>query len=135
MSTHRAAVKPSQEDAFTIKDLPSPRATPGSVVVKVLATSIVPFMKEVMDGGRGYPIAYPIVPGALAIARLVEVGSDAVSLSPDQLCFCDITIRGRDDPNVSILMGLHGGAFGAPHMKLMEGEWYVVIPFWASVTR
>ena len=60
-----------------------------------------------------------MIPGANCIGRIHDVGPDATILKPGQLVLCDITVKARDDPDVSILMGLHGGA--AP--KLMEGEW------------
>jgi threonine dehydrogenase-like Zn-dependent dehydrogenase len=63
-----------------------------------------------------------MTPGNTAIGRVFEVGPDAVKLTPNQLVFCDITIRARDDPNVSILFGIHGGGYPAAQ-KLMDGEW------------
>jgi threonine dehydrogenase-like Zn-dependent dehydrogenase len=63
-----------------------------------------------------------MTPGNTAIGRVFEVGPDAVKLTPGQLVFCDITIRARDNPNVSILFGIHGGGYSAAQ-KLMEGEW------------
>jgi D-arabinose 1-dehydrogenase-like Zn-dependent alcohol dehydrogenase len=63
-----------------------------------------------------------MTPGNTAIGRVFEVGPDAVSLTPGQMVFCDITIRARDDPSVTILYGIHGGGYPAAK-KLMDGEW------------
>ncbi|KAL9100589.1 MAG: hypothetical protein Q9163_004048 [Psora crenata] len=123
MSTFRAAVLSSHSSPIALQTLPKPEVTPGSVLVRILAVSIIPYTKEVLDGSREYPLAFPIVPGGLATGRVEEVGPDAVRLTPGQLVFCDFTINGRDDPTVQILMGFLGGAPGSPEMKLMEGEW------------
>jgi D-arabinose 1-dehydrogenase-like Zn-dependent alcohol dehydrogenase len=63
-----------------------------------------------------------MTPGNTAIGRVFEVGPDAVQLTPGQLGLCDITIRARDNPSVSILFGVHGGGYPAAQ-KLMDGEW------------
>ncbi|KAL4934979.1 hypothetical protein BDV06DRAFT_234841 [Aspergillus oleicola] len=97
-------------------------ATTGDAIVRVLAADIVPYMAEVIDGRRPYPLSLPMTPGNTAIGRIAEVGPDAVSLQPGQLVFCDITIRARDNPAVSILYGIHGGGSPAAQ-KLMDGVW------------
>lgn len=63
-----------------------------------------------------------MTPGSTAIGRIEKVGADAVELSSGDLVFCDVTIRARDNPNVSILFGIHGGGSQAAG-KLMDGEW------------
>ena len=89
--------------------------------MRILATPLVPYMKQILNGSRNYPITFPFTPGSNAIARVDSVGPDAVSLRPGQLVFCDITIHGRDDPDVLFLMGVHGGTLAS--QKLMEGPW------------
>ena len=122
MSTYRAIVVSSHEDAPVLKTLPRPTPGNGEVLVRILATPFVPYMKEILNGTRKYPLNFPITPGSNAIARVEEVGPDAVSLAKGQLVFCDITIHGRDDPNVQMLLGVHGGGYPAAQ-KLMEGPW------------
>jgi threonine dehydrogenase-like Zn-dependent dehydrogenase len=79
-------------------------------------------MGEILDGSRGYPLSLPLTPGGSAIGRIEEVGPDAVHLAKGQLVFCDVTIRARDNPSVSILFGIHGGGYPEAQ-KLMDGEW------------
>lgn len=79
-------------------------------------------MRDVLTNKRPYPLILPITPGNTAIARIHEVGPDSVALKPGQLVFCDITIRARDDPSVSMLYGMHGGQ-SPESLKLMDGVW------------
>lgn len=119
MATHHALVLKSTSEPLSLDTRPIPTAVSGSVVVKVLGLSIVPYLHAILDGTLPYPITTPMVPGSSCIARIHSTGPDAVALTPGQLVYCDMTVRARDDPNLAILMGLHGGAA----MKLMEGEW------------
>lgn len=119
MATHRALILKSTSAPVSLETIPIPSATPGSAVVRVLGTYILPYLHSVLNGSLPYHIELPMIPGANCIGRIHDVGPDATILKPGQLVLCDITVKARDDPDVSILMGLHGGA--AP--KLMEGEW------------
>ncbi|KAE9370729.1 putative isopropanol dehydrogenase [Stipitochalara longipes BDJ] len=119
MATYRALVLKSTSEPLSLQVHPIPTAVPGSVIVKVLGLSVIPYLHAILDGTLPYSISLPMVPGSSCIARVHTVGPDAISLSPGQLVFCDLTVRARDDPNLAILMGIHGGA--AP--KLMDGEW------------
>jgi threonine dehydrogenase-like Zn-dependent dehydrogenase len=51
--------------------------------------------------------------------KVHAVGPDVITLKPGQLVLCDQTVRARQAPELSILMGFHGG--GAK--GLMGGEW------------
>ena len=122
MSTYRAIVVDSHSASPTIKDLPRPTPGNGEILIRIIATPFVPYMKQILDGSRKYPLNFPLTPGSNAIGRVEEPGPDAVSLTKGQLVFCDITIHGRDNPNVSMLLGVHGGGYPAAQ-KLMEGPW------------
>ena len=122
MATHRALVLSARDKPMSLEVVPRPTAKAGEAIVRVLAADIVPYISEVLDGSRPYPLSLPMTPGNTAIGRVEEIGPDAVSLAPGQLVFCDVTIRGRDDPSVTILFGIHGGGYPAAQ-KLMEGEW------------
>jgi D-arabinose 1-dehydrogenase-like Zn-dependent alcohol dehydrogenase len=122
MATHRAIVLHSRDKPVSIEDVPKPTANAGEVIIRILGVSVLPFMTQVLDGKLPYPLSLPMTPGASAIGRVESVGNDAVSLVPGQLVYCDAILRGRDDPSVSILLGLFGGATPAAQ-KLMEGEW------------
>ncbi|KAJ6115265.1 hypothetical protein N7486_001043 [Penicillium sp. IBT 16267x] len=122
MATHKALVLHSRDQPLALQTVPRPAAKAGEAVVQILVADIVPYMAEVLNGFLPYPLALPMTPGNSAIGRVFEVGPDAVSLTPGQLVLCDITIRPRDDPSVTILYGIHGGGYPAA-MKLMDGEW------------
>ncbi|KAL7928546.1 putative isopropanol dehydrogenase [Trichoderma chlorosporum] len=122
MATHKALVLRSRDQPLALETIPRPRAKAGEAVVRILGAGIVDYMSEILDGSRPYPLSLPMIPGSTAIGRIDEVGGDAVELNSGDLVFCDITIRARDNPNISILFGVHGGGSEASR-KLMDGEW------------
>jgi D-arabinose 1-dehydrogenase-like Zn-dependent alcohol dehydrogenase len=122
MATYRAILSTSASSALTVSALPRPTVIAGSVIVRILASTVVSYMRDVLTGKRPYPLTYPFTPGGSAIGRIEDVGPDAVSLKPGQLVLVNVAISGRDDPSVTILLGLHGGGYPAA-TKLMEGEW------------
>jgi hypothetical protein len=109
--THKALVLSTIQADIDLKvqDVPTPQATPGSVVVKVLFCMVVPYATQVYNGTRPYPMPLPLVIGSGGIARVVDVGPDATKLRPGHLVLVDSFIRGRDDADVSFLGGLHQG--------------------------
>ncbi|PYH88313.1 putative isopropanol dehydrogenase [Aspergillus ellipticus CBS 707.79] len=122
MATHKALVIHSHDKPLVLETKPRPVANTGEAVVRILASEVVPYMSEILDGTRHYSLSFPMTPGNSAIGRVFEVGPDAVELVPGQLVLCDITIRARDNPSVSILLGTHGGGYLAAQ-KLMDGPW------------
>lgn len=122
MTIHRALVLHARDKPLVLEDVPRPAASAGDAIVRTLAADIVPYMKDVITNRRPYPLIVPMTPGNTAIARIHEVGPDSVFLKPGQLVFCDITIRARDNPSVSILYGIHGGGTPASQ-KLMNEVW------------
>ncbi|KAH8698399.1 isopropanol dehydrogenase [Talaromyces proteolyticus] len=118
----KALVLHQRDQPMALETVRRPGAKAGEAVVRILAADIVPYMLEVLNGSRPYPLSLPMTPGNTAIGRIFEVGPDAVHLTPGQLVFCDITIRARDNPSVTILFGIHGGGYPAAK-KLMDGEW------------
>ncbi|KAM3086998.1 hypothetical protein ACMFMF_000929 [Clarireedia jacksonii] len=119
MATQKALRLKSKGQPLSLDEVPIPTSGPGSVVVKILGTFVLSYLPSVLDGSLPYPMTLPITPGGSSIGRVYSVGADSVSLEVGQLVYCDSTIHARDDPDLAILMGLHGGAA----MKLMEGEW------------
>lgn len=109
--SHKALVLSTIQADIDIKvqDVPTPQATPGSVVVRVLFCMVVPYATQVYNGTRPYPMPLPFVIGSGAIARVVAIGPDATKLMPGHLVMVDSFIRGRDDADVSCLGGLHQG--------------------------
>jgi NADPH:quinone reductase-like Zn-dependent oxidoreductase len=121
MATHRALVLHSFLSPLSPETRPIPTPTPGSAIIKALATYILPYQREVSTAARPYTLTLPLVPGNACIGRVAATGPDAVALTPGKLVFADITVSARDSPTDTILMGLHGGS-GAT-TRLMEGEW------------
>ncbi|KAJ5595314.1 uncharacterized protein N7459_001522 [Penicillium hispanicum] len=119
MPNHKALVLHSRDRPLVLEQVPRLGAKAGQAVVRILAADIVPYMAEVLNNSRPYPLSLPMTPGNTAIGRVFEVGPDAVHLTLGQLVFCDITIRGRDDPSTTILFGIHGG--GPAAQRLMDG--------------
>ncbi|RDH22083.1 NAD(P)-binding protein [Aspergillus niger ATCC 13496] len=122
MSTHKAAVIHARDKPLVVENVPRPVASTGDAIVRILAADIVPYMREVITNRRPYPLSIPMTLGNTAIARIHEVGPDCVTLTPGQLVFCDITIRARDNPAVTMLYGIHGAIHPAAQ-KLMDGVW------------
>ncbi|KAL2816536.1 isopropanol dehydrogenase [Aspergillus granulosus] len=122
MATHKALVLHARDKPLVLETVPRPMASTGDAIVRILAADIVPYMNDVLTDKRPYPLSLPMTPGNTAIGRIHEVGPDSVALTPGQLVFCDITIRARDSPSVSILYGIHGGGYPAAQ-KLMDGVW------------
>ena len=67
--THRAVIHASPKEPPTVQEVPRPDVGPGSAVVEILATPLITYMSEVINGVRPYPMVYPLVPGTSAIGR------------------------------------------------------------------
>ena len=120
--THRALVLRSTNEPPKVEVISTPQPTPGSVTVRIVVASIVPYMRDIYDGTRQYPFPMPLVIGSSAIGRVAAVGPDATFLKPGQLVHVDIFLRGRDDPTALCLFGIHEG-FTEGSRTLMHGEW------------
>lgn len=121
--THRALVLRSTTTPPSVESVPTPQATAGSAVVRILAAVVIPYMRDIYDGTRKYAFPTPLVIGSNAVGRVAAVGPDATKLAPGQLVLVDSTIRSRDDPTGAIfLAGVHEG-FTDGSRKLMHGEW------------
>ncbi|KAJ6588644.1 putative isopropanol dehydrogenase [Mycena capillaripes] len=105
-----------------LDDVPEPTAQPGSIVVRVLAAPVWDYLPEVVNGGRQYPLAYPLIFGTCAVGRVELVGPDVTLLTPGQLVFCDYIVRLRDEPDKRIVLGYHGG-MTVEEIKLSSGHW------------
>jgi alcohol dehydrogenase len=104
---------------LTIEDIPEPAPAAGDVLVHILASPIIPYMQEVLDGTRHYPLAPPIVPGYGAIGVVEKTGPDATCIQPGRLVLCDPMVRARDDslsPD-SILQGGIAAGVGAQKLQ------------------
>ncbi|RFU81832.1 alcohol dehydrogenase [Trichoderma arundinaceum] len=120
--THRALVLHSLDSPLKVEHPPTPQATSGNVVVRVLAANVLSYGREILDGTRPYPYPKPYIPGGSAIGRIAAVGPDSTVFAPGQLVLVDIMTRARDDTSVSYLMGIHNG-FSSASVKLATDEW------------
>lgn len=107
---NRAFWLSSFNEPANLVDLPVPSATPGSVVLHVLATIITPFTNHVHAGHiPSLNLILPLVPNPSCIARVHSVGPDAVRLAAGDLVYVDPTVVARDGPDVMIMQGHSGG--------------------------
>jgi threonine dehydrogenase-like Zn-dependent dehydrogenase len=106
---HRALVLETLENGFEVKTVPTPRADPGSAVVRILEAGVISYHREIYNGERHYDFPKPIVGGLSAVGRIVAVGEDAVVLRPGQLVWVDCVVHARDDPDCLFLTAIHDG--------------------------
>lgn len=121
--THRALVLHSTDSPLKVEHPATPQATPGNIVVRVLAANVPYYGREIIDGTRPYPYPKPYIPGGSAIGRVAAVGPDATVFAPGQLVLADIMTRARDDTSASYLLGIHQGFAEGASVKLAGGEW------------
>ncbi|KAK6367948.1 hypothetical protein LTS17_010101 [Exophiala oligosperma] len=123
-STHRALLLSSTRDPYDISVVSNatPQPTPGSAVIRILASGVLTYNNKVYSGKKPYPYPTPFVPGSGSIGRVASVHEDATRLTPGVLVFFDCFIRGRDDPDALILSGLSSG-FTKGSTDLMVGAW------------
>ncbi|KKY25084.1 putative isopropanol dehydrogenase [Phaeomoniella chlamydospora] len=121
-ATMHALVCESLDRPFSLKSIPTPDVTPGSIVVKVLACAVQSNLKEMFSGQGPFKFPTPIVPGTRAVGRVAITGPDTTSLSVGQLVMLDPFITARDNPDLQIIWGTFGGPCPASQ-KLMADNW------------
>lgn len=120
-SQHKALIFHSTSEPLQVTSQPVPKATSGSAVIRVLATNLLSYTKDIYNGTRQYAYPTPFTPGSAAVGHVVEVGPDATTLSAGDLVFTEIFLRGRDNVDALCLQGIHQG--GSEHSKkIVEGE-------------
>jgi alcohol dehydrogenase len=62
---------------LSLVDVPDPHAGAGEGVVKVLATPVLSYAREVFDRARNYSLLLPLTPGVGAIRVVDETGQHA----------------------------------------------------------
>ncbi|KAI0198816.1 GroES-like protein [Astrocystis sublimbata] len=100
-----------------------PKADPGSVIVRILESSVLSYQGDIYNGKRRYPLTTPIVGGCSAVGRVAVAGPDATILAPGQLVWVDCVVRGRDDQNAIYLWGIHEGS-SPSSQKLGREIWH-----------
>ncbi|KAJ6000854.1 alcohol dehydrogenase [Penicillium waksmanii] len=102
-ATCRALVLSAIKETLLLETRPTPQATSGSAVTKILAAAVLYYSRDIYNGTHKYELATPSVPGSGAIGRVAAIGPDATRLQVGDLVFIDIYIRGRDDYSVGAL--------------------------------
>ncbi|KAI3319878.1 GroES-like protein [Xylariaceae sp. AK1471] len=100
-----------------------PQIDPGSIIVRILESSILSYQNDIYNGKRHYQLTTPIVGGCSAVGRIAAVGPDSTILAPGQLVWVDCVVRGRDDPNAFYLWGIHEGS-NPGSQKLSREIWH-----------
>ncbi|KXH69016.1 hypothetical protein CSAL01_12179 [Colletotrichum salicis] len=101
---------------------PIPKATPGSVIVRVLAASVRANTSRISrNPHRGHALPLPFGPGHTAICRVSGISSDVTSLKVDQLIFIDPYIQARDGDGFYISAVMEGST--PESLKLSRGDW------------
>ncbi|KAK7703858.1 hypothetical protein SLS64_008803 [Diaporthe eres] len=119
--THQAVFLPAKGEPTALVTRETPRAGPGSAVVRVISAYVISYANEVYGLKRPHGLPTPFVPGSGAICRVEEVGPDATSIAPGQLVLFDMMIRARDNPREFYLSGALAGITEASH-RLAHGE-------------
>lgn len=93
----RAAVLTAFGKPLEVQQVPDPELGGGEVLLRVLATCVLPYAQEIFSGERRYPLEPPVVPGLGGVCRVIRLGPDATKLAVGDLVWCDPTVRSRDD--------------------------------------
>ncbi|CAH0028285.1 unnamed protein product [Clonostachys rhizophaga] len=102
---------------------PTPKPGPGSVLIRILASSIRANSRRVyQEPTSGHPLPTAFVPGFAAIGRVAETGPDATRLQRGQLVFFDPYIIGRDSSDAKYISGLME-CLDEESKRLSRGEW------------
>lgn len=122
-STHRALLFSAVGEPLSVQKAPTPEALHGSLIVKVLASSVASVSHHHLNGVPGLTVPTPYVYGNNAIARVAAIGPDTTSLKVGQLVMVDSFVRGRDNPDVQLLFGI--GVFGGnpAALNLQKNIW------------
>ena len=92
----KAAILKTIGSPLAIENVSDPKPKTGEVVVDIIAAPVISYSKDVFSGVRKYPFLLPMIPGASAIGKISDLGSDATDLKIGDLVYCDPTVRARD---------------------------------------
>ncbi|UQC81332.1 uncharacterized protein CLUP02_06818 [Colletotrichum lupini] len=122
--TQRVAVLEQHGKPLVIvEDRPIPEATPGSLVVKVLARPLSRYARTAFDGTIPAPLLDPpFVPCPRTLGYVHKIGSGTTSSKERDLVHVEPVVTARDDPNVFIMQGHVKGPPGDKTDRLAEGE-------------
>uniref|UniRef100_A0A8H7NPW5 Alcohol dehydrogenase-like C-terminal domain-containing protein n=1 Tax=Bionectria ochroleuca TaxID=29856 RepID=A0A8H7NPW5_BIOOC len=120
---HNALVLDEVGKPMRLELRPTPKPGPGSVLIRILASSIRANSRRVyQEPTSGHPLPTPFVPGFAAIGRVAETGPDATSLQGGQLVFFDPYMIARDSSDAKYISGLME-CVDEESRTLSRGEW------------
>lgn len=119
------AAIPETSTSLVLEDLHQPLSVkktptqttppPGTALVKIISATVRPHQRGGFNGKKALPFPVPYTPGNSAVARILAVGFDAVTLQPGQLVWVNGFIASRDDPEgTKIILGLTDLGGGKP---------------------
>jgi D-arabinose 1-dehydrogenase-like Zn-dependent alcohol dehydrogenase len=108
--TMKALVQEEKNGPLVMKEVPTPEAGPGSVVVKILANLLQHQTPGILKGEAGFTYPTPMTPGGRALGRVVVPGPDTTAFEVGQLVLLEPFIRARDNPSDWIFWGAMEGA-------------------------
>ncbi|KAF2834640.1 isopropanol dehydrogenase [Patellaria atrata CBS 101060] len=107
--TMRALVLDTVGEPLQLRNVPTPQPTPGTVVIKVLATGADASLRTILSGKHMFTFPTPMIPGSRSVGRVAASGPDTTSLKVGQLVMTEPFVRGRDNTDVEILWGVWEG--------------------------
>jgi threonine dehydrogenase-like Zn-dependent dehydrogenase len=123
LPTHHTALQlESIEAGLQIKNLPTPQPGLGNAIIRIEASGVLSYHRDVYNGDRHYSFSTPLVGGISAIGRIAALGPDAASLKEGQLVYVDCVIHARDDPDTLFLSAIHN-SHAEGSKKLMRDVW------------
>jgi NADPH:quinone reductase-like Zn-dependent oxidoreductase len=112
MTTTHSPVLDSFEKPFLLETTPKPVAQAGEIVVRILATFVIPYATDVFNGTRQDELGFPLILVHSAVGRIEQLGPDIAALtalSPRQLVLCCPMIHSRNDLDQWLFFGLSAG--------------------------
>jgi D-arabinose 1-dehydrogenase-like Zn-dependent alcohol dehydrogenase len=107
--TMKALVQEEKNGPLVLKEIPTPEAGPGSVVVKILANLLQHQTPGILKGEAGFTYPTPMIPGGRAMGRIATTGPDTTAFEVGQLVLLEPFIRARDNPDDWVFWGAMEG--------------------------
>jgi alcohol dehydrogenase len=104
----RAVFLEKAGEALKVTNRPDPKLPAGGVIVNILAVPVLSFMKKVVSGELGYPMATPWIPGANGVGVIDSVADDVIGFRPGDRVLVDphVYTHTTGDSYDGILIGL-----------------------------